>query len=201
MPSKLFIVVITAWLGSASVTAASGNRWRLIRIPDPVARDTAVTSLEAAAARLLDPDCVKVLTDFQTTNGGTPAGQLAAWGIDIQTYMTWVTFMDDSRHQLCEKGGLFFTSPGSRVVRVCAAQLKLIRHHSPGYLAALFIHEILHTLGLGESPPSSEEITRHVMLRCSPAARRGRPGGVATHDASPVLPSPPQRGLAIQQRR
>ena len=166
MPSKLFIVVIAGWLGSAPVSAAQPSRWRLIRIPDPVARDAAITSLEAAAARLEDRDCLKVLTDFQTTDGSTPAGQLAAWGIDMQTYMTWVTFMDDSRHQLCEKGGLFFTSPGSRVVRVCAAQFKLIRHHPPGYLAALFIHEILHTLGLGESPPSSEEITRRVMLRC-----------------------------------
>ena len=166
MPSKLFIVVITAWLGSASVTAASGNRWRLIRIPDPIARDAAISSLEAAAVRLEDRDCLRVLTDFQTTTGSTPAGQLAVLGIDIQTYMTWVTFMDDSRHQLCEKGGLFFTSPGSRVVRICAASFKRISHHSPGYLAALFIHEILHTLGLGESPPASEEITRRVMRRC-----------------------------------
>jgi hypothetical protein len=109
---------------------------------------------------------LKVLTDFQTINGFTPADQLAAWGIDIQTYLTMVTFIDDSRHRLCEKGGMFFTSPGSRVVRVCVEKFKSIRHRSRGYLAALVIHEILHTLGLGESPPSSDEITARAMLRC-----------------------------------
>jgi hypothetical protein len=28
------------------------------------------------------------------------------------------------------------------------------------------IHEVLHTLGLGENPPSSDQITRRVDLRC-----------------------------------
>ena len=166
MPSKLFIVVIAAWLGSAPVTGAQRIKWHLIRIPDPVARDAAITALESAAARFEDRDCLKVLTDFQTINGFTPADQLAAWEIDIHTYLTMVTFIDDSRHRLCEKGGMFFTSPGSRVVRVCVEEFKSIRHHSRGYLAALVIHEILHTLGLGESPPSSEEITTRAMLRC-----------------------------------
>jgi hypothetical protein len=49
---------------------------------------------------------------------------------------------------------------------VCVEKFTLIRHHSRGYLAALFIHEILHTLGLGESPPSSEAITARVVVRC-----------------------------------
>jgi hypothetical protein len=166
MPSKLFIMVIATWLGSTPVTQVEPNKWHLIRIPDPVARDAAITALESVAARFEDSDCLKVLTDFQTTNGSTPADQLTAWGIDIRTYVTWVTFIDDSRHTLCQKGGLFFTSPGSRVVRVCVEKFKLLRQHSPDYLAALFIHEILHTLGLGESPPSSEAITARVMLRC-----------------------------------
>jgi len=166
MPSKLFIVVVGVWFGLAPISGSQRNRWHLIRIPDPVARDAAITALESAAARFQKSDCLKVLTDFQTINGFTPAEQLAAWEIDIQTYLTMVTFIDDSRHRLCEKGGMFFTSPGSRVVRVCVEKFKLIRHHSRGYLAALFVHEFLHTLGVGESPPSSEEITARVMTRC-----------------------------------
>jgi hypothetical protein len=43
---------------------------------------------------------------------------------------------------------------------------------------AILIHEILHTLGLGENPPSSAEITRQVWRRCvlqSPSGdRNGR---------------------------
>jgi hypothetical protein len=41
----------------------------------------------------------------------------------------------------------------------------------PGLSASLIIHESLHTLGLGENPPSSSEITQHVERRCWKAAR------------------------------
>jgi hypothetical protein len=30
----------------------------------------------------------------------------------------------------------------------------------------MIIHEILHSLGLGENPPSSDEITKQVAARC-----------------------------------
>ena len=172
MPSKLSrrlavrlcVVAATGWIGSASVTAEL-YRWHLIRIPDPVARAAAVAGLESAGARLTEASCSKVLTDFQTLKGQTLADQLASLGVDIQTYVRMVTFIDDSRHKMCEKGGLFFTSPGSRVVRVCVDQLKQMKSR-PQHLTALFIHEVLHSLGLGEAPPSSEAITARVIARC-----------------------------------
>jgi hypothetical protein len=34
------------------------------------------------------------------------------------------------------------------------------------YAGAVVIHEILHTLGLSENPPSSKEITDRVLARC-----------------------------------
>jgi len=33
-------------------------------------------------------------------------------------------------------------------------------------VVAVFIHEMLHTLGLGENPPSTQEITGRVLLQC-----------------------------------
>jgi hypothetical protein len=33
-------------------------------------------------------------------------------------------------------------------------------------MRAVIIHEMLHSLGLGENPPSSKEITLRVMQRC-----------------------------------
>jgi hypothetical protein len=35
----------------------------------------------------------------------------------------------------------------------------------------IIIHEVLHTLGLRENPPSSEEITRQVTRRCGDLTR------------------------------
>ena len=161
---KLCVVVAAGWVGSASIVAQV-NRWHLIRIPDPVARATAIAGLESAGARLMETNCRKVLTDFENLNGQTLADHLTSLDVDIQTYVKMVTFMDDSRHAMCQKGGLFFTSPGSRVVRVCVEQLKQMKSR-PDHLVALFIHEVLHTLGLGEAPPSSEAITARVMTRC-----------------------------------
>lgn len=163
---KLFLVVAAGSVGSASVMAQV-NRWHLIRIPDPVARAAAIAGLESAGARLMETNCRKVLTDFENRKGQTLADHLTSLDVDIQTYVRMVTFIDDSRHEMCEKGGLFFTSPGSRVVRVCVEQLKQMKSR-PDHLAALFIHEVLHTLGLGEAPPSSEAITARVIARCGP---------------------------------
>jgi hypothetical protein len=36
----------------------------------------------------------------------------------------------------------------------------------PSLAAALIIHEELHSLGLGEDPPTSKEITAKVIERC-----------------------------------
>jgi hypothetical protein len=175
MPSKLSrrqavrlcVVVAAVWVGSASVMEAEQKPWHLIRIPDPAARAAAIAALESASVRLTDGDCRKVLTDFENQSGQTLADHLSSLEVDIQTYVRMVTFIDDSRHRVCEKGGLFFTSPGSRVVRVCVDQLKLMKSR-PHHLVALFIHEVLHSLGLGESPPSSEAITARVIARCGP---------------------------------
>ena len=37
---------------------------------------------------------------------------------------------------------------------------------NPTYVEALVIHEMMHTLGLGENPPSSLEINARVLKRC-----------------------------------
>jgi hypothetical protein len=173
MPSKLTrlrtvgwcALLVAAWSHSATAIEADRTSWPLIRIPDPVARATAIAGLESASESLVNGDCGKVLTDYETERGQTLADRLSSLEVDIQTYVRMVTFVDDSRHRVCEKGGLFFTSPGSRVVRVCVEALKQMRSR-PADLVALFIHEVLHSLGLGESPPSSEAITARVKARC-----------------------------------
>jgi hypothetical protein len=140
--------------------------WHLIRIPDPLARRTTIEALESASAQLADGDCRKILTDFDDGNGRSLADRLSAVAVDIHVYLTMVTFIDESRHKMCASGVLAFTAPGSRVVRVCVEELKRINGQQPNYVVATLIHEILHTLGLGENPPSSSEITKRVIARC-----------------------------------
>ena len=77
-----------------------------------------------------------------------------------------VTFIDDSRHAACVDGVVAFTIPGSRVVRLCGNELKRIWQQDRHHVVAALIHELLHTLGLGENPPSSRAITQRVLARC-----------------------------------
>lgn len=54
-----------------------------------------------------------------------------------------------------------------RVIYVCGTRFaeRFARKTEGGEI--LLIHELLHTLGLGENPPTTEEITRQVRARCA----------------------------------
>ena len=60
------------------------------------------------------------------------------------------------------------TTPGSRVVRVCGRRFWEAQARNPERAELVVLHEALHTLGLGENPPDSLEITRRVGARCAP---------------------------------
>ena len=96
-----------------------------------MARQAAIDALETASARFADADCQKVLTDFEDGNGRSLADRLSSFAVDIQAYLSLVTFMDDSRHKRCGSGVLAVTSPGSRVVGVCVGELKQINAQQP----------------------------------------------------------------------
>ncbi len=78
-------------------------------------------------------------------------------------------FAEGHGERLCRRSGvLAFTSPGSRVVRVCGDRFRPLPQREPRQAEAVVIHEMLHTLGLGEEPPSPEQITARVRQACAP---------------------------------
>jgi hypothetical protein len=68
------------------------------------------------------------------------------------------------RHPAARRAG-GNTSPGSRVVWICGRVPKTSSADSV-MGEALLIHEVLHSLGLREGPPSPQEITARVLERC-----------------------------------
>jgi hypothetical protein len=128
-------------------------------------------AIDLALAKLALPGCPGVYEDFELPNGGTPRSELDRIGIGPEELLESLVFIDGSRDPVCRIGrAVLTTTPGSPVIRVCPgfAQFQL---RDPGLSASLIIHESLHTLGLGENPPSSSEITQHVERRCWKAAR------------------------------
>ena len=127
-------------------------------------------AIDLALAKLARPGCPSVYEDFELPNGGTPRSELDRIGIGPEEWLESLVFIDGSRDPVCRIGrAVLTTTPGSRMIRVCPgfAQFQL---RDPGLSASLIIHESLHALGLGENPPSSNEITQHVERRCWKAA-------------------------------
>jgi len=99
-------------------------------------------------------------------SGRTLAQNLEAIGHTAQIHLSWIIFRNGADKSLCLRSGVLAgTNPGERIVYLCA-QFKYIARTDPGYAAALIIHEELHSLGLSENPPSSEQITDRVVSRC-----------------------------------
>jgi hypothetical protein len=123
---------------------------------------------DLAEEKLSDPACRQVFADFADAEGRPLEERLLDLALDGSTYLRErVLFYSGQGRQACaERERIAFTSPGSAVVFVCSTQFVEKTHRDPGLAAALLIHEELHSLGLGENPPSSKEITARVIARC-----------------------------------
>lgn len=174
----LFSTVELSSGAAAQNTRQAKAKWPLLHVPDPLASSVMGAVLDRASELLAEPGCAGVLTDFRDQHGRPLADRLVAMDVDIRTYVTMITFIDDSRHRHCASGAVAFTEPGGRVVRLCVDRLKEAWARDRTFTLAVVIHELLHTLGLGENPPSSREITKRVLARCSSNAREH--GDVAT---------------------
>ena len=140
--------------------------WPGIKLSSPVAADAIRRALDEASRRLIDPACEQLLTEFRDTAGRLLSERLAALGTAVWEYLGWIQFHDGSS-SLCGNGWtLLYTVPGSRIVNVCKVAVEAAGVEGRDHLAASIIHEMLHTLGLPENPPSSAEITARVKRAC-----------------------------------
>jgi hypothetical protein len=123
---------------------------------------------EGALRRLRRPECQRVFSDFTDGNGRPLRERLQALAETGDGYLAarmW--FVDGSGARACQdRQTLAVTRPGSSVVFVCARQLRERAFNDPAFVEASLIHEQLHSLGLGENPPTSLEITAQVQRRC-----------------------------------
>ena len=131
------------------------------------ARMAVEASVDGARERLGRARCQEVFAAFAGRDGQPLAEKLRATGRAGADYLSALYFVDgDVDRCRADEAVAAFTAPDSRVVHVCAARFaeRFALKTRDGEL--IVIHELLHTLGLGENPPASSEISAVVRDRC-----------------------------------
>lgn len=148
--------------------SAEARRWPGVGIDDLNVSTIVVRGLEGASDWLKKPECRALFSEFLDQHGRPLKHALDALQVEEAEYLAYVRFRDGSSHPACRRElTLMFTTPGSRVVFVCADQFRRTTQSDPVMNRALVLHEAMHTLGLGENPPSSLHITRRVVAQCA----------------------------------
>lgn len=170
----VLVLVVTVGLGLGASSRARATETDVAaagvrnRIECPMTRPMLDRAAEGALRRLQSPECGRIFSDFKDRAGRTLAGRLEAMDETGAGYLArrmW--FVDGSGARACQDSStVFVTQPGSAVVFVRTRQLRTLALHDPVVVESLLIHEQLHSLGLGENPPSTHEITSQVQRRC-----------------------------------
>ena len=170
-PAVCAVAMLTTGWGAASAEDAASPGASNVRIQDERAAAAVRRAVAGASDRLQAPACRALLQQFRDARGRPLHENLEATGQSSERYLaTHVLFYEGYRLPTCRsrraKKGVAVTRPGSRVVFVCTTRFTDVAKRNPAEAEAIVIHEMLHTLGLGENPPSSDAITQAVIEAC-----------------------------------
>jgi hypothetical protein len=133
-----------------------------VQISDAQLRDAAELALRTASARVAASRCQGLLVEFADQRGQPLAVRLKAVRMSLHDYLRAVYFVDGRAHRSC-RGPVAVTVPGSRMVYLCGDAFVRL---SPDEAWITILHEVLHSLGLGERPPTPAFISFRVRERC-----------------------------------
>jgi hypothetical protein len=160
-------LVLALAVSAVSAQAADAPAFKSVRIAAPFSAGTVERALVGARRRLAQPSCQRIFSEFADKNGRPLVEALEEKGTSGPEHLGTLFFYDGSEEPQCQsEATLAFTSVGSAVVFVCPTQFTRAARRNPFLAEAAIIHEGLHTLGLGENPPTSTAITSRVMFRC-----------------------------------
>lgn len=164
--TALGLLCVLAPAGGQALTRGSRSPFALqVRARNVMTLAAVEAAGRDAVARLADPACGGILSDYEDASGLTLRQRLDRLGHDRAGRLR-VYLYDGANHRGCQsRHRLAIAEPGSPVVYVCPRFVEEQRQ-DPGSAPVVIIHELLHVLGLEETEHSSEAITRHVRRRC-----------------------------------
>jgi hypothetical protein len=156
-----------AWHAAAVVAGAAGNdAFRNVRLVNSSHRFAVAQALSGATRQLEHVECQALLDEFQDASGRPLRANLESVGLGAPEYLRGGIFFYEAPERACGTANLAVTRPGSRAVLVCGSRFARGLKRNSRHAEAILIHEMLHSLGLGENPPSSDHITARVEARC-----------------------------------
>ena len=165
-------IFATLLVASVSLPSAAGHAQDDLAlhsswIHTPMTRFALEGAARGAMDRLDREECRLVLSDFRDSAGSTIEERLEALGETPRSYLAQITFHEGLDTRRCkETATLAFSIVGNRHVYVCAPQFWQAYRNNPQRVETTIIHEMMHTLGLGENPPSPMAIDAQVLKRC-----------------------------------
>ena len=162
---KVAVAVLAAAIAPAA--GQSEDRAFAVHISHQATARMVRNALEGAAQRLERPHCQELFDRYADAEGRPLRASLERAGVSGAAYLSLLVFYDGSRKPRCARDGTFAAAEaGSRIVWICPESFRRLAWSRPGTAEAIVIHEALHSLGLGENPPSSSEITARVSSAC-----------------------------------
>jgi hypothetical protein len=162
--------LLTAGAGGAAETGSLARREPPamdLHITQQPAAALATRAFKGAARRLESPRCRGLFAQMKARDGRPLQETLDGLGTDPAAYLGLLRFADGQDKGRCASPYVLATTRTNlRLVWICPRQFERAALASPEVAEATLIHEVLHTLGLGENPPSSQEITARVMREC-----------------------------------
>jgi hypothetical protein len=157
--------IAAAVLALGPSVAPAGDGGSNVRLVHVVEKATVARALDGAVRKLARPECQALLDEFEDASGRPLRATLEASGRSARDYLGAVFFYD-APPSVCRTGVLAVTRPGSRAILVCGSRFVRQTGTDSRHAEATLIHEVLHSLGLGENPPSPDYITERVRARC-----------------------------------
>ncbi len=157
--------IAAAVLALGPSVARAGDGGSNVRLVHVVEKATVARALDGAARKLAWPECEGLVDEFKGVSGQPLRVALEASGRSASEYLGWIFFYD-APPSFCRTSALAVTVPGSRAILVCGSRFVRQMSTNSRHPEATLIHEALHSLGLGENPPSPDDITERVRARC-----------------------------------
>jgi hypothetical protein len=135
------------------------------RLRQPRDRALLAEAIRGAARRLADPRCQDLLGELQDRRRQPLRAALDAQGLSAPEFLGRLFFFDGTESG-CKGRRLAYTEAGSHVVFVCGKEFRDMYLQNASRAEVAVVHEAFHCLGLGENPPTWQEINDRVEAAC-----------------------------------